>query len=595
MKSAPSTEFHVGERVGGTDWVVRRRVGEGGMGIVLEVAKEPDLRAALKVLHPDIPRSAEFKAQFTQEIQVMGRLRHPNIVHVFDCGVLPDGSPFLLMELLTGRTLRQVVREMPIPFTAKTVHHIVGQICAGLGHAHSDRPPVVHRDIKPDNVFLHGPRPLEGQVKLLDFGLARVIGASPSRERRAGTPRYMAPEAHEGGPISPKADLYSLAILVYELLTQGFPWRNVMSTRAMTEAHCSLEPLAPSRWKPWIPPSIDESLLRALSKNPHDRQRTVADFYDELADLAVVDDGSANFRSDVPTAPGLETMARGCLAPQTDSGLETKPQPRRPPAATGPEIEDARAPLVQASAREPIGEAISDGQGRLRRPATPDGAWENSPASDRPGRRLDTPVTSPMGVRIPRIRRVVPAALVLGAGALAVAATWGGWKATHSAPAIDPGSPVALPLAVERAYEAAVERAAAAQVRHEATPERAAAKTPPPVRSAPVVPSAQAPIDVRRAGVAPRRQASLPAPAPTNLEDILLAGPPAEAAAVVAGGPKGTAPDVRAAVPPHAATSRPAPAPTTLEDILLAGPPPESVAGDGGAAKAKRVIFVDVP
>jgi len=204
-------------------------------------------------------------------------------------------------------------------------------------------------------------------------------------------------------------------------------------------------------------------------------------------------------------------------------------------------------------------------------------------------------VTSAMGVRIPRIRRVVPAALVLGAGALAVAATWGGWKAAHSAPAIDPGSPVALPVAVERAYEAAVERAAAAQVRHEATPERAAANSAPPVRSAPVVPSAQAPIDVRRARVAPRRQASLPAPAPTNLEDILLAGPPAEAAAVVAGGPKGTAPDVQAAVPPHAATSRPAPAPTTLEDILLAGPPPESVAGDGGAAKAKRVIFVDVP
>jgi hypothetical protein len=198
-----------------------------------------------------------------------------------------------------------------------------------------------------------------------------------------------------------------------------------------------------------------------------------------------------------------------------------------------------------------------------------------------------------MGVRIPRIRRVVPAALVLGAGALAVAATWGGWKAAHPAPAIDPGSPVALPVAVERAYEAAVERAAAAQVRHEATPERAAAKTAPPVRSAPVVPSAQAPIDVRRAGVAPRRQ-GLPRPAPTTLEDILLAGPPAEAAAVVAGGPKGTAPDVRAAVP-HSATSRPAPAPTTFEDILLAGPPPESVAGDGGAAKAKRVIFVDVP
>jgi hypothetical protein len=595
MKSAPSTEFHVGERVGATDWVVRRIVGEGGIGIVLEVAKEPDLRAALKVLHPDIPRSPEFKAQFTQEIQVMGRLRHPNIVHVFDCGVLPDGSPFLLMELLTGRTLRQVVREMPIPFTAKAVRHIVGQICAGLGHAHGDRPPVVHRDIKPDNVFLHGPRPLEGQVKLLDFGLAQVIGPSRSRERRAGTPRYMAPEAHEGGPISPKADLYSLAILVYELLTQGFPWRNVMAPRAMTEAHCSLEPLAPSRWKPWIPPSIDESLLRALSKNPYDRQRTVADFYDELADLEFVDDGSALFRSDVLTAPGLATRARGRLAPEKDSAMEIQRQPRLRPAATGPEIGDARALLADGRARERTGETTSDREGRLRRPATPDGAWENSPASDRARRRVDAPATRVMGVRIPRIRRVVPAALVLGAGALAVAATWGGWKAAHSAPAIDPGSPVALPLAVERAYEAAVERAAATQVRHEATPESAAADAGPLARSATVVASAQAPIDARRAGVPPRRQASLPASAPGILEDMLLAGPPGETAAVVAGGPKETSSGVRSAVPPHGPTGRPAPAPTNLEDILLAGPPPESGAGDAGAAKAKRVIFVDVP
>jgi serine/threonine protein kinase len=342
MKSADSSKFLAGERVPGTDWVMHRVLGAGGHGVVLEVRKGRHLRKAMKVLHPAVAGRASFESRFADEVQVLARLHHPNIVDVADCGVLADGSPFLLMELLQGRTLRAVVRQMPIPFTAAAVRQIAGQMCAGLGHAHGSHPPVVHRDIKPDNVFLHAPRPLESHVKLLDFGIAYVLDATRSPDPPLGTLRYAAPEVLDHGPIGAKADLYALAIVVYELLTQGFPWRvDFGSAKRLVEAHRTLEPLAPSRWKPWIPKSVDACLLRALSKNPDDRQRSVAEFDEELGDLEVVNDGSAAFQMDAPTAPTVATMARGGLTPISDV---SRPSPVRH-AERGGWLEAARSRL----------------------------------------------------------------------------------------------------------------------------------------------------------------------------------------------------------------------------------------------------------
>ena len=303
-KSADASKFRVGERVPGTDWVMQRFLGAGGHGVVLEVRKGRHLRKAMKVLHPAVAGRASFESRFADEVQVLARLHHPNIVDVADCGVLADGSPFLLMELLQGRTLRAVVRQMPIPFTAAAVRQIAGEMCAGLGHAHGSHPPVVHRDIKPDNVFLHAPRPLESHVKLLDFGIAHVLDVTRSADPPVGTLRYAAPEVLDDGPIGAKADLYALAIVVYELLTQGFPWRvDFGSAEHLVEAHRRLEPLAPSRWKPWVPKSVDACLLRALSKNPDDRQRSVAEFDEELGELEVVNDGSAGIPDGRPHGP----------------------------------------------------------------------------------------------------------------------------------------------------------------------------------------------------------------------------------------------------------------------------------------------------
>jgi len=439
-----ATPWRVGEPVPGTDWVMRGVVGRGGMGIVLEVQKGQNLRAAMKVLRPTFARSREFEARFAEEVEVMARLRHPHLVEVWDCGVLADGSPFLLMELLTGRTLRAVARDRTLRITAGAVWHITGQIAAGLGYAHDDKPPVVHRDIKPENVFLHGRRHLQATVKLLDFGLAKVLGSARAPEEIAGTPRYMAPEILRNEPLSPQIDLYALAVLVYELLTERFPWRvDIRSVDALREAHLKCEPIAPSFWKSWIPKTVDDALLQALAKHPEDRPRSVAAFYEQLAELQVVDDGSAKFRTDAPTVPTVETLARGALAPSAPGpGLDAEKPPRL--ALRGAWLEAARSRLTDAVASfEARSETAPQGRPSpdVEPPAppaplrAPDAGVEPTTPSERAARG-DTPMTGASAARVERRRRplVAPIVAILTSGVVGGAA-WSGWRAHEASSA----------------------------------------------------------------------------------------------------------------------------------------------------------------
>ncbi|MGD0680349.1 MAG: serine/threonine-protein kinase [Polyangiaceae bacterium] len=488
MKAATSSPFRAGEPMPGTEWVMRGVLGQGGMGTVFEVRKGRDLRAAMKVLHPGFARSRAFEEQFEQEVEVMARLRHPNIVWVWDCGLLSDGSPFFLMELLAGRNLRDVMEDLTMPLTAEAVWTIVGQICAGLTYAHGERPAVVHRDLKPENVFLHGHVYGEFTVKLLDFGIAQVLGGPHPTQTIAGpnggvlgTPRYMAPELLRSQPLSAKADLYALAVIVYELLTDRLPWNvDARSTQAVCDAHLKLEPTAPSFWKRWIPKSVDECLLQALSKDPNRRQGGVGEFYAELAELEVVDDGSANFRTDAPTVPTAETIAHGRITAITDAGLadvdKQGPQGRR-----GGWVELARSRLADPSAapaapREterqgPKGQPMrqtTKANGAISEPV-PDARTAGA-APERPA-HVDRPTPKPTdGGKARRTRRPA-AAQWLGAGVLVMAGTWAGVKASHSAPASLGGQPSSMALG----FVPAPERAMAPEVRIDVAAEGSAA------------------------------------------------------------------------------------------------------------------------
>ena len=131
--STVATEYRIGEKVPGTNWVVRSVLGRGGMGVVLDVEKEASgLRMAMKVVHPAFARSGEFTERFLEEVRLLSALRHPNIVDVTDCDTLADGSPYIMMERLEGRTLRQALSDKDIVFAAENVWNIIGQLCSAL-------------------------------------------------------------------------------------------------------------------------------------------------------------------------------------------------------------------------------------------------------------------------------------------------------------------------------------------------------------------------------------------------------------------------------------------------------------------------------
>jgi serine/threonine protein kinase len=233
------------------------------------------LRAAVKVLHWRHRGRADLAARLRAEARVLARLRHRNLVEVFDLGTTRDGRPWFAMPLLRGRDLREElarVGPLPVPFAAS----LVAQALDGLAAAHAAG--LVHRDVKLENLFLE----TDGTVKVLDFGVATVAegacgptdaGASP------GTPRSMAPEQCAGGPVDARADLYAVGLVLYELATGCGPFDDVRGTdHALRYAHCTRQPLRPSALAPWdLPPAFDGIVLRALAKAPADRFQTTAE------------------------------------------------------------------------------------------------------------------------------------------------------------------------------------------------------------------------------------------------------------------------------------------------------------------------------
>ena len=193
MKATTSIKYTIGEPMPGTKWVVRGTLGQGGMGVVLDVVKARLIEGAMKVLRPPFAKLPEFASRFLGEVEVTARLQHPNIVQLLDFDRLKDGTPFMVMERLRGRTLRTALRETRQRgklWTAANTYAVAAQVAEGLYRAHSHVPSIVHRDIKPDNLYLHRTASnFESVVKVMDFGVAAVVGECDGRG--IGTVRYL--------------------------------------------------------------------------------------------------------------------------------------------------------------------------------------------------------------------------------------------------------------------------------------------------------------------------------------------------------------------------------------------------------------------
>lgn len=263
---------------------VRASLGAGGMGEVF-LARDPSLErdVAIKIVRDAEPDGDRLR-RFAQEARAASALSHPNVAHVYEVGSFDDVH-FIAMELVEGETLRARLRRGPIPLG--DVLQIGVQIAAGLAAAHAAQ--IVHRDIKPENVII---RP-DGYVKILDFGLAKLRDVGSDDEATVlrtqpgmtvGTLGYMAPEQLSGGEITPAADVFSLGVVLYEMVSGVRPFTGSNITEIITAILTKRpEPLGPTRQG--IPPKLDRVISRALARNPEERYEA-AELVDELRQIS---------------------------------------------------------------------------------------------------------------------------------------------------------------------------------------------------------------------------------------------------------------------------------------------------------------------
>ena len=264
-------------------------LGKGGMGRVYKGEHTGIGRAvAIKVLHADLGRNKEATQRFQREALASGRLDHPNIVGVSDFGVMEDGALFLVMEALEGEGLgARLERDKRIPWLEAT--EIMRGVLAGLRHAHERG--VIHRDIKPDNIFL-ARKDGEQIVKILDFGIAKLYagtGEDPATTRAGltvGTPAYLSPEQAVGGSISPASDIYSTSVVFYEMLAGRPPFQETDPLAIMT-AHVSRDPPIFKEVAPdlELPPGLEKVIRRGLEKVSSERTSSASDYQAQLDEV----------------------------------------------------------------------------------------------------------------------------------------------------------------------------------------------------------------------------------------------------------------------------------------------------------------------
>ena len=259
---------------------IERLLGRGGMGVVyLAQHVVLEKRVAIKLLPTRLARTPELFERFLQEAKAASRIGHENVVDVIDFGATPDYAPFFVMEYLDGRDLADALRQDG-PFPWERACAVGRQVCDGLEAAHAHK--IAHRDLKPANVFLveRGGRP--DLVKVLDFGVAKVLDGAEERLTRAGTvlgtPAYMAPEQAREDAADHRVDVYALGCILYELLTGTIPF-DAPTAMGIFSKHLfdPPEPLrvrAPARG---IPAPVEEVVLRAMAKEPGERFPTMAE------------------------------------------------------------------------------------------------------------------------------------------------------------------------------------------------------------------------------------------------------------------------------------------------------------------------------
>jgi beta-lactam-binding protein with PASTA domain/predicted Ser/Thr protein kinase len=280
---------------------VLNRIGSGGMADVY-CAEDLQLgrRVALKLLYRRFAEDEEFVERFRREASSAAGLQHPNVVAVFDRGEF-DGTYYIAMEFLEGRSLKQLVRQEGALDPDRAIDLVI-QILKAARFAH--RRGIVHRDIKPHNVIVDD----EGRAKVTDFGIARA-GASDMTETGSimGTAQYLSPEQAQGHPVDARSDLYSIGVVLYELLTGRVPF-DAESAVTIALKQVSEEPVPPSHYNPAVSDQLEDVVMRALQKDPAFRFADAEEFIVALEQARGIPPGTGEYTRVAPhtgTYPGL--------------------------------------------------------------------------------------------------------------------------------------------------------------------------------------------------------------------------------------------------------------------------------------------------
>ncbi len=300
------------------------------MGAVYK-ASQPSMNrmVGIKILHPKLANRKDLVSRFRREARAMSHLTHPNTVKVFLYGELDDGSLYIVMEFLDGKNLNQTVRAEG-PFPIERALPILIQACGALDEAHKKG--IIHRDLKPENIFLCEQGGTKDYPKVLDFGLAKVT----EREMRPGsiiltqegmvfgTPEFMSPEQAQGKPLTPASDTYSLAVILYEVLTGKLPFE-AKTAMEYIQAHVSAAPIPIDiRTGKKFPPLLWQAISRALAKEPEDRFASAADFATAMQAVLAGETKMPATLAPPPAPPPPPPPAAPALASR--EGTSTKPE-----------------------------------------------------------------------------------------------------------------------------------------------------------------------------------------------------------------------------------------------------------------------------
>ncbi len=301
--------FAPGEYVG--PYKIIERLGHGGMATVWKGYHPPlDRYVAIKVLHPAFVDDTAFLERFHKEAKIVARLVHPHIAAVYDFSE-EDGMPYLVMRYVEGETLKTVLRRAPLPLGR--ILEVLRPAGEALAYAHGQG--VLHRDIKPSNIM----ETPEGEIFLTDFGLARMmedVDAAFSRDMMVGTPQYISPEQARGEELDRGTDIYSLGVVLFEMLTGRVPFEGD-TAQAIIRDQILSPPPRPSQFAPTIPEAVERVVLKALAKERGDRYRSVEEMMAALE--------SAASEAALPS-PERAIVAPSSMAPQAVSEL---PRARR--------------------------------------------------------------------------------------------------------------------------------------------------------------------------------------------------------------------------------------------------------------------------